>query len=246
MRIRADGIGGRWTSRAGALLVHPGPGLESFDLADCVVLAGFPDTIEGSSAVAHVIVDRPLPEEIDPALERVDEMLERSGEDVSLTFFLEAEGRPTLEYVLTSERGRALAVSVVETRAGRIVVGLERAREHDRPVDDFVAGLRLSDLGLGSRRRGTEHHLREENTALRLKLLDMLAFSLESAGGRTEAPGSEVAAGTEPDPSTVRRLEDEIIRLTRDRDALQRKYTALAESRLGRITLDRWERRRRR
>jgi len=239
MRMRAAGVDGTWRSRPGALLVHPGPGLEAFDLDDCVVLASLADATTGARTV-HLVVDRPLPEEIDAALERAEQSL-RAGGRASVTFLLEAQGSPTLEYVLTSGSGQNLSVSVVETRGRRIVVGLEESQEHDRALDDLLVGLRLSDLGRGDALRRTERDLREENRVLRHKLLDLLAFSLESASGPPGgAPGE--AGVLEP----VRALEDEVIRLTRDRDALQRKYTALAESRLGRITLDRWERRRRR
>lgn len=245
MKIRAEGAGVRWTSHPGALLVHPGLGLEKLDLHDCVVMAELPPWGESTTAHAHVIVDGPLPEEIDRAFEHVDELLENVPGEVSLTLFLRPDARPDLEYVLTSEQGQALSLSVVETRAERTVVAFARAREGDRPIDDFVAGLRLSDMSAARARREVEHGLREENRVLRRKLLDLLAFALESAGARTEAVG-EVSGPGEPDPLSVRRLEDELIRVTRDRDALQRKYTALAESRLGRMTLDRWERRRRR
>lgn len=245
MRMRAAGVDGTWTSRPGAVLIHPGAGLEAFDLDDCVVLASLADTVTGAGTT-HLVVDRPLPEEIDTALERAEQSMGAGGE-VSVTFLLEAQGAPTLEYVLTSGSGQNLSVAVVETRGRRIVVGLEQSQEHDRPLDDLLVGLRLSDLSRGETLRRTERDLREENRVLRHKLLDLLSFSLESASrppdgarGQASVPDSVV-----PAPDSVRGLEDEVIRLTRDRDALQRKYTALAESRLGRITLDRWERRRR-
>lgn len=244
MKIRAQGVGGRWTSRPGALLVHPRPGLEMLALHDCVVV---PDLTAIGSPHEHtdVIVDSPWQEEIDDALEHADELLETTADEITLTLLLPPDRPSTIEQVVGSRRGRGLSVTVVETRPERTIICLARAHDSDRPIDDFATGLRLSDLSTAAACRQTVHRLREDNGVLRRKLVDLLTYSLASSGDRP-ASGSAPDPRSGSDPQTVRRLEDEIVKLTRQRDALQRKYTALAESRLGRITLDRWERKRRR
>lgn len=118
-----------------------------------------------------------------------------------------------------------------------------------RPNDDLLAGIDLgrlvSSAGAG---QVPEVASAPDCSATRARLLNTLQL-LEAAGPRLFS--EVVAAKPETElaivpgvPGDRAALEDRLVAVTLQLAALQRKYDALAGSKLGRLTLAHWARRR--
>ncbi|WP_441427146.1 hypothetical protein [Arthrobacter sp. YAF34] len=109
-------------------------------------------------------------------------------------------------------------------------------------VDSFRMGLEAARLDeiraeaqLAAEEQAAERRLLHDLTARHLNLLAALGTTGQFP------PDSGPAGGTHSD---VAELQDQLARLKRNYAVLERKYSALAQSKLGRITLKIWDRKR--
>lgn len=85
---------------------------------------------------------------------------------------------------------------------------------------------------------------------LQQKILSLLEIqdliTTERASEPSQFAITESASGSPESPNRLKELEEQLVTATTHLDSLQRKYDALASSRLGQITLKHWDRNRRR
>ncbi|GAB3296443.1 hypothetical protein EK0264_15065 [Epidermidibacterium keratini] len=111
-------------------------------------------------------------------------------------------------------------------------------QQSDRPIDDLLFGLRVGadrDLPTGDVPDPQESTIRERYR----QVLESIA---ELPEGLSFEPSVTVIESSDDD--TLHKAEKRIERLQVEHDALRRKYDALANSKLGALTLRRWEKRR--
>jgi hypothetical protein len=132
-----------------------------------------------------------------------------------------------------------VAVQRIDGNAERSVVITAGGSGLRLDVDSFMAGLEVgSALADGGQGNTSVHSATTEQAfeLLRRKHLSMLE-SLSPVDADPVAAANPKTPG--PD---ARRMENELILLKRRYDALDRKYTALSNSRLGALTLQLWAR----
>ncbi|KQT99839.1 hypothetical protein ASG53_03135 [Sanguibacter sp. Leaf3] len=133
------------------------------------------------------------------------------------------------------ERSEDVAITSIAMRDGLSFVRLGAARAEDSSARDLVVGLV----------HGAEHG--QASAAAQLvadaQEIDELRRQLSQATEKLAAAQSQPSVRAESEDA--RALESRLVAESKRLAALQRKYDALAGSRLGRLTLKRWEKKRR-
>ena len=141
----------------------------------------------------------------------------------------------------------SLAIVAIGFRAGVVHLSIRHASPRDPGADILIAGILI---GAEQEYPVSHVHAMKDDSVVELteKLLSVLqAVDLSDA---PDAPRREISDSTRipnsPDDSgeKIKHLEDQLVATRTELDSLQRKYTALANSRLGRLTLKRWDTRR--
>lgn len=105
----------------------------------------------------------------------------------------------------------------------------------------FSAGLEVAAALLGHGGRATSPYY-QEGTVQALALLRQKHLSLLEGLSHVDIESPAAAVGPDAPAADGSRLENDLILLKRRYDALDRKYTALSNSRLGALTLRLWAR----
>lgn len=175
----------------------------------------------------HIAVVSSVPEQIADRAEDADQ--------ASLfTFVLPADQVHAVEPLLSIPALATQSVRTIASDGHVLMVSVVRASATDVAIAPLFAGLRIAAVILRHSRPPADLNAESE---LRGKL--MSALELLQATSTLEA--SEPQNG---DSHSIALLERRLIKTSRERDALQRKYDSLANSVLGRLTLKRWERNR--
>lgn len=122
-----------------------------------------------------------------------------------------------------------------------VITEIHPAADSDRPLGDFARALTMG-LKAG---RAAAHTAAHESAESPEPLADRLAAALELIGDmdRGETPVDDAMTEEQFAPSEKAALEGRITTLSVKLAALERKYNSLANSRLGRLQLQHWERR---
>ena len=122
------------------------------------------------------------------------------------------------------------------------VIGVRKTIVGDRPLDDFTFGMRVNAQRAG--KLGSADRLLSQSLAETAARLDNVLSLLAEYGRAIETKASNDDEPAAADAADVERLRNDLIKMRNAHDALQRKYDALASSRLGSYTLRRWEKKR--
>lgn len=162
--------------------------------------------------------------------------------DVTLIW---AFGQPVLESLLTLDTmGLSQGTSIFGFAGMNDDSLLMTRRSNDAVLDrgSFEAGLRTARTE--TTKPSMALHGGEELSSAELRDLRFKHLNLLKTLGPT-LPSKSADIDDSEKPREPLKLENDLILLKRRYDALDRKYTALANSRLGRVTLKLWDRKRR-
>ena len=146
-----------------------------------------------------------------------------------------------LDVLMDDVRTDVWALTGLHCDAASMHLEMVQSQEGDRAGADLVAGLRWGSVSTWASEPSPDVG---EVSILRGKLASALLLLRDLSAGEV-APTPDVAHVAPPlDLQARKDLENRVVTLQRKLDVLQRKYDALAGSRLGRLTLARWERNR--
>lgn len=146
-----------------------------------------------------------------------------------------------LDVLMGDPRSEGWSLTGLHCFAESMHLEMVPSHEGDRAGADLLAGLRWGSVSTWSSEASPEVG---ELSILRGKLASALLLLRDLTAGEV-APTPDVAPVAPPlDLQARKDLENRVVTLQRKLDVLQRKYDALAGSRLGRLTLARWERNR--
>lgn len=170
------------------------------------------------------------------------------GDSHELRILVPEEFLSTALHLIRHEPPKQLALVGMRSAWGYVDLRFVAADASARPNDDLLAGIGLGRLvsspGVGEAPKVAAV---PDCSATRAQLLNALQF-LEATGPRVFSE----AAAEEPDVETAvvpvgegdrAAVEDRLVAVTLELAALRRKYDALAGSRLGRLTLAYWAKR---
>lgn len=227
MRLRGLEAPGDWAISDQAVLV-PRRGQQVPDLSfigtGCTIVADLDDL------PAHCLRAAVLHDRAESVLEVLRWMRAVPGRGVDLVM---SEDWENLLNQLV-ELDPCVALDRFGWSCGHLVVGMTAPRDEDPPATDFLQGL---TIGLCSHR--APGHGPEPSSGPRPADLERLHSLVEFIA---QHPG----LGRRPDPAPALDATDRavLVRLRNDHDALERRYAALAGSRLGSLTLRYWRWRR--
>ena len=205
--------------------------------SECILVDNLDDLVASAAAAERFVVIDSRPEALLEALERLAEVL-----TADKTVQIVAPGASVgLVEMLLGDPGTD-RWSLIGLRCDPQVLHCEvvPSRDADRSGVDLARGLRWGSVASYPPDAVDD---RDEVQVLRARLASALLLV------RDLTAGAPVTLGVPPrapsgDEAGRRALENRLVSLQRQLDVLQRKYDALAGSRLGRMTLDRWERKR--
>lgn len=215
-------------------------GLQPIDGARLVVESR--DDLEGAAfgELDVVVVDsRP-----DVLTATIDWLADRGapGAGREVRALVPEEALSTALHLMRYDPPRALALAGMRLAWGYLELRLVPAGVDARASGDLLSGIDLGRLIALEGNYSAQSPLTDDASEVRSKLLNVLClletFAFQPSSSERDSRGTEVASGD----SDRAALEGRVTTLTVQLAALQRKYDALASSRLGRITLANWER----
>lgn len=219
------------------VVVLPVSQKDFFDLTVCESGCTFVDTWDDLPAdCEHVALLDIRLEETDHALKWVLQSPQRR-----LTIGLPPQWADNAEQIFDATNSATL-VGYQRSNA-LILLRIRASQADDRPIEDFLAGRRsVVELGIAPVASAATEGADEVAVELAAQFANVLMlldeYPLEKPVTVEVTDGPEVM-----DSEEIKRLRNELIKMTNAHDALQRKYDALATSRLGAFTLKRWEKR---